>query len=132
VGGAVWTGFAAGAAVEALVGAVATEGGVTEEGIQLIERHLSRPELEGAIDDPPNAAMIQRLRAGSTDPQDLNFYEHEIYESGLMDQGTDTRAAHLQTLEWQGIPYEAGYESRLYHPSVITSFPEYFHPAALP
>jgi hypothetical protein len=29
-------------------------------------------------------------------------------------------------------PYAPGYESQLYHPDVITQFPEFFNPAALP
>ena len=42
------------------------------------------------------------------------------------------RAAHLETLRWQGIPNGAGYESRLYHPSVIRALSETFNPAAWP
>ncbi len=74
--------------------------------------------------------MINRLRAGNTAPQDLNFYNHELYESNFMDQGIGARDAHLQTLQWQEIPYEPGYESQPYHPSVIQQFPEYFNPAS--
>ena len=57
-------------------------------------------------------------------------YEHETIESDLMreldldgldPQGEEfqslARQAHLQTLEIQGIPYEPGYESYIYHPS---------------
>ncbi len=110
---------------------VAAENPVTEEGIQQIEQHLARPELN-ALNDPANQAMIARLRAGSTTPQDLNFYNHELYEKGLMDTGISARDAHMQTLQWQGIPYEPGYEAQLYHPSVIQQFPEYFNPAAYP
>ncbi len=47
-----------------------------------------------------------------------------------MAQGFGDRAAHLKTLEIQGIPYERGYESALFHPDVIRQFPEYFNPAA--
>ena len=72
--------------------------------------------------------MIARLKAGETTVQDLNFYQHELHESTLMQQGMDARAAHLQTLESQGIPYEPGYESQLYHPDVIRQFPEQFNP----
>ena len=110
---------------------LAAEDPVTEEGIQQIEQHLARPELN-ALNDPANQAMIARLRAGSTTPQDLNFYNHELYEKGLMDAGVSARDAHMQTLQWQGIPYEPGYEAQLYHPSVIQQFPEYFNPAAYP
>ena len=49
-----------------------------------------------------------------------------------MNRGVEARAAHLQTLEWQGIRYEPGYESRLFSPGVIREFSEYFNPAAHP
>ncbi|HEX7062333.1 MAG TPA: RHS repeat-associated core domain-containing protein [Woeseiaceae bacterium] len=102
---------------------------ITESGLARIEQHLSRPALK-ALDDPANAAMLQRLRSGSTSPQDVNFYLHELKESSLMKRGLDARDAHLGTLKWQGIPYEAGYESQLYAPEVIEQFPELFNPAA--
>lgn len=57
---------------------------------------------------------------------------HELKESAIMKRGVGDRAAHLQTLEWQGIPHRPGYESRLYHPDVILVYPEYFNPAARP
>lgn len=49
-----------------------------------------------------------------------------------MARGLDARAAHLRTLETQGITYRPGYEAELYHPDVIRSFPEFFNPAAHP
>ena len=103
----------------------------SDKGIQRIEGHLSRPELEGAISDPSNAAMIGRLKAGEMTPQDLRFYFHELRESTLMSRGIGARDAHLQTLEWQGIPYKAGYEAQLYHPDVILRDPSAFSPAAV-
>ena len=39
------------------------------------------------------------------------------------------RDAHLMTLERQGIPYEAGYETQIYHPDVIKKNPGRFNPA---
>ena len=108
-----------------------------------MEQHLNN--LDALADNPPNQAMLDRLNAGFTDPQDLTFYEHETIESGIFSDlnpgGLDTqseefqslaRQAHLQTLEQQGIPYEAGYESQIYHPSVISQYPNYFNPAAWP
>ena len=76
------------------------------------------------------------VKPGETAAQDLNFYAHELHEAELM-AGSDysqevARAAHLETLQWQGIPYEAGYEAQLYHPDVITEFSEFFNPAAWP
>jgi hypothetical protein len=100
---------------------------ISPDGITRIEEHLARPELDG--DNPPNQEMIARLRAGETSTQDINFYQHELHEADLMDQGMEARAAHLQTLGWQGIPYEPGYERQLYAPNVIQKYPEYFSPA---
>jgi hypothetical protein len=76
--------------------------------------------------------MLERLEAGQLTSHDLAFYEHELLESDLMAEGMGAREAHLQTLERQGISYEPGYESRLYHPDVIETYPEYFNPAAHP
>jgi hypothetical protein len=108
-------------------------GPYTPEGLAAIEEHLNRL---GALEDPPNAAMVARLRAGETSIQDINFYTHELREGQLMrgiEYSNDaSRAAHLKTLEWQGIPYEPGYESQLYHPDVIRQHPEFFNPAAWP
>ncbi len=66
--------------------------------------------------------MIQRLREGKTDVQDLTFYIHELKESSLMDKGIGAVSAHQETLRWQGIPYMPGYESQIYHPDVIRQF----------
>ncbi len=108
-------------------------GPVTSEGLATIESHLGRL---GALEDPANTAMLERLKAGQTSIQDLNFYEHELMEAAQMigsDYGYDAaRAAHLETLQWQGIPFEPGYESLLYHPDVISQFSENFNPEAWP
>ncbi len=93
-----------------------------------IERHLGRPDLN-ALDHPPNDRMLRRLEDGFDSPWDRNFAEHELIESGLMDNGLSPRDAHLGALGRQGIPYEPGYERNLYHPDVIEEFPEYFNPA---
>jgi hypothetical protein len=108
---------------------------VTAAGIARIEAHLGRL---GTVGDPANAAMIARLKAGETAAQDINFYLHEMREAEIMGERGGygvyelERAAHLETLEWQGISYEAGYEAQLYHPEVIRQFPELFNPAAWP
>jgi hypothetical protein len=100
---------------------------VTEKGIARIEQHLSRPGLEDALgrpalQDPANALMIQRLRSGLRTDQDIAFYMHELKESALMNRGIAPRPAHLQTLEWQKIPYVRGYEKELYAPDAIKLF----------
>jgi hypothetical protein len=83
----------------------------------------------------PNLRMIERLRAGRAETEDIIFYQHEIHEAELFDDllrergsvGTaDLRAIHLRTLAWQGIPYERGYHTRLYHPLVVAQYPDVF------
>jgi len=91
-----------------------------------IERHLDRL---GALDHPPNERMLQRLEDGFDSPWDRNFAEHELIESGLMDNGLSPPDAHLGTLELQGIPYEPGFQRYLYDPDVIEEFPQWFNPA---
>jgi hypothetical protein len=104
---------------------------VTDAGIAAIEEHLSRPELiyDGvpALDDGPNQAAIARLKAGEITTHDLAFYNHELYEKQLMDAGMlDPKMAHLETLRWQGISYERGYEQLLYHPDIVAVFQSSF------
>jgi hypothetical protein len=53
-----------------------------------------------------------------------------MYSRLTMDAGVEARAAHLETLSQQGIPYAPGNEAQLYHPTVIRQFPTYFSPAA--
>ena len=101
--------------------------GITQEGVTQVEQYLSQFGPDAA-----NEAMIARLKAGDATAHDLNFYAHELHESMLMQQGMEARAAHLRTLESQGISYKPGYESQLYHPDVIRQYPEQFNPAAWP
>jgi hypothetical protein len=100
---------------------------ITEQELRSVELHLSRL---AALDDPPNAAMLERLRRGARDAEDVAFFHHETHEASLVAAGEDARAAHLATLAWQRIAYEPGYERFLYHPSVVDAFREYFNPAA--
>ena len=108
---------------------------ITAKGISRVEQHLGQFGENAA-----NQAMVGRLKAGQTTAQDINFYMHELKESAVMGRTRGAfsdvyewqRAAHLETLEWQGIPYHPGYESQLYHPDVIRQLPEHFNPAAWP
>lgn len=102
---------------------------ITDKGIQRIEGHLGNL---GALDDGANQAMLGRLRAGQTSPQDINFYMHELKESARMKAGLDYNAAHQATLQWQGIPYNAASPAQLYHPDVIRQFSDSFNKAAWP
>ena len=106
----------------------------TREGLIQISEHLTQLPGGGGI-DPANAAMYSRLTTAFENGQaftgtDAAFYQHELLESSLMDSGMEARAAHLETLSQQGIPYAPGYEAQLYHQSVIQQFPAYFSPAA--
>jgi hypothetical protein len=86
---------------------------VTDKGIARIEQHL---KSIGALDEPANQAMLQKLKSGNIGPTELRFYQHEIIESGIIKgYGYDAaRAAHLETLKIQGIDYVKGYEKLLY------------------
>jgi RHS repeat-associated protein len=110
---------------------LATDTGVmaTREGLIDVSQHLATFGT-----DPANAAMYSRLTTAFENGQaltgaDATFYQHELIESSIMDAGMDARAAHLQTLDMQGIQYAPGYEAQLYHPTVIQQFPAYFSPA---
>jgi hypothetical protein len=95
----------------------AAESGVmaTREGLIDISEHLAT-----RFDpDAPTQLMYGRLvnafeQGEALTGVDATFYQHELIESELMDAGIEARAAHLQTLQIQGIPYQAGYESLLY------------------
>ncbi|GHU24556.1 hypothetical protein AGMMS50243_27810 [Betaproteobacteria bacterium] len=108
-------------------GVRAAKGGVrvTEKGVARVESHLSQ-----FGDDAANLAMIRRLRSGQTTTQDINFYMHELKESSFMRKGLGYDSVHQAALKWQGIPYKAGFESQLYHPSVIRANSSEFSPAA--
>ena len=116
----------------ARVSAVAAEAGVmaTREGLIDVSHHLS---TFGA--DSANSAMYSRLTKSfesgtALTGTDAAFYQHELLESSLMDSGMGARAAHLETLGQQGMPYAPGYEAQLYHPTVIQQFPAWFSQAA--
>jgi hypothetical protein len=61
--------------------------------------------------------MLERLRSWSASEVDINFYLHELKESSLMNQDVAAHEAHRQSLEWQGIHYQPGYESQLSRPT---------------
>ena len=124
--------FALGLESESVIAAEGTM--ATQEGLIEISEHLTQLPGGGGI-DPANASMYSRLTTAFENGQALTgadeaFYQHELLESSLMDTGMDARAAHLETLNQQGIPYAPGYEAQLYHPTVIQQFPSYFSPAA--
>jgi hypothetical protein len=92
----------------------------TAEGVREIVRHLGR--LDGGLDDPANQQMLVRvdeILAGVREPcaEDANWYNHELYESSLIDQNpawradpnAAWRAAHDQTLADQNMQAEDVY-----------------------
>jgi hypothetical protein len=106
----------------------------TREGIIGISEHLTQLPGGGGI-DAANSTMYSRLTTAVENGKaltgtDAAFYQHELLESSLMDSGMGARAAHLETLGQQGIPYAPGYEAQLYHPTVSQQFPTSFSPAA--
>jgi hypothetical protein len=58
---------------------------VTQKGLDKIRTHLSRAELDDAINDPANQAMVERLdtaltQGGKISGADASFYLHELSE----------------------------------------------------
>jgi hypothetical protein len=91
-------------------------------GVERIRWHLETQVGDGAGDDPPNRAMIQRLVDGMWDSADQEFYKHELLEAELMEQGMPYDAAHETALKEFGVT-----ERDLYHPEVIQEHPELFN-----
>jgi RHS repeat-associated protein len=84
-----------------------TVGGVviTAEGILRIREHLSRfaDEYGGPYGAPYNEEMLgslgEKLVTGCAFTQaEVSFYEHELYEANLMDQGYSYEEAHALAL----------------------------------
>src|ERR1041385_5368337 len=71
---------------------------VTEKGLEIVKSHLGRFD-----EDPPTAAMVQRLQntlanGGRVTGADRNFYVHELRESTLMGRGVGPEEAHLEAI----------------------------------
>ncbi|MDO5290733.1 MAG: hypothetical protein Q4F13_14035 [Pseudomonadota bacterium] len=101
---------------------------ITDRGVDVVERHISRFDYDGA-----NDFMISRLRQisrGELEPTqwDLNYYTHELREyvryrrlgwevgapDDIMDRHTLWNNAHTATLEDYGLNDRA-----LYHPEAL-------------
>lgn len=79
----------------------------------------------GALDHPPNAAMLSRIQGAIASGRDLtpgetNFMTHELTEANLMNNGVEQDLAH--ELAGQTHPTFGNYD-----PEVIKQFPEYFN-----
>ena len=75
-------------------------------------------------------AMLERLKAGNDDPEDVYFYLHEMQEAQMCEKARDLpddeylkvqKQAHDSILEYQKISSDA-----LYHPTVKAKYPDYF------
>ncbi len=102
---------------------------VTQKGLDLIQKHLSRPELDDALSDPANQAMIGRLKSalGSSSSckisgADANFYLHEISEYTLMNEGLSYPVAHQAALDKYAVSTFS-----LFHPDVIQELSVWFN-----
>ncbi len=94
---------------------------VTNEGLNAISDYLQEIELEYDEEYPYNRVMLERLKGGLRTQQDINFYQHELYESNLVKRGLTRDIAHSETLARYGVR-----EFDLYHPSVIQQYPQFF------
>jgi RHS repeat-associated protein len=111
------------AAAAADTTATTTETGLaTDSNVATVTQHLDNI---GALDHPPNAAMLSRIQGAIASGRDLtsgetNFMTHELTEANLMNNGMDQDLAH--ELAGQTHPTFGNYD-----PEVIKQFPEYFN-----
>ena len=97
---------------------------ITEVLIDRIEQHLDAI-LE--LQDLPNLlqagerAILARLRTGNTTKYDLEFYLHELIEAAKFKRTGDPKQAHEQALKFRKVT-----ERDLFHPDVISQYPELF------
>ena len=127
--GAVWAHNACGATASGLGRLKGRSLRVSEKGLALVERHLAQFDAV-----PQNTAMLARLRGALArgariDGADAVFYTHELTEatsmSRLMAAGNDFETAyeiaHPAAIAKHGVS-----DFSVYHPDVITAFPEHF------
>ena len=97
---------------------------VTPKGLERIEKHLF--ETKGIEAGGAERHMIERLRAGKREPQDLKFFQHEIKESRIIKKYEKlglspeeaARRAHREALQRQDL-YRPGNLEELYHPDAL-------------
>ena len=79
-----------------------------------IEKHVHIFDI-----DELNEGMLQRLRNGYTTEADVSFYEHELLEATLMENGMSYEEAHETALR------ELGHSRwQIYHPDIVTQMDE--------
>jgi hypothetical protein len=98
---------------------------VTEKGLARVESHLDavlKHEDLPASFQAGERGMLERLRQGNLERQDVEFYMHELKESATFRTTGDLGAAHQRALQWRGAT-----ERDLFHPDVIKQHPELFN-----
>jgi RHS repeat-associated protein len=94
----------------------------SDSNLANITQHLDNI---GALDHPPNAAMLERLQEAISSgrpltPGETNFMIHELTESSLMDRGVEQDMAHQMAGEMHRTFAN-------YDPEVIKQYPEWFN-----
>lgn len=90
-----------------------------------VKEHLTN-NVDG-MDFEPNKVMLDKINEMLSNGQELTgaykeFYNHELTELGLMNQGYSYTDAHNMALEIHNVPPQA-----LYPPEIIQSMPEWFN-----
>ena len=86
--------------------------------------HLGSPQVQGGLEHPSNAAMLDSIQASigagiPLTPPQQTFLDHEILEASHVANGMGVGPAHELVLE----TYPAG---STYSPEVILEFEEWF------
>jgi hypothetical protein len=98
---------------------------VTEKGLARVESHLDavlKHEDLPISFQAGERGMLERLRQGNLERQDVEFYMHELKESATFRSTGDLGAAHQRAIQWRGVT-----ERDLFHPDVIKQHPELFN-----
>lgn len=95
---------------------------ICEDGLAGVKSHLGRPELD-SDESGANNIMLNRLQSALDEGKELegadkDFYEHELYEKQLMDNGMGYHEAHATALKDLGVS-----EFGLHPPEVIRATP---------
>lgn len=95
------------------------------DGLNEVRRHLTN-DVDG-LDFEPNRAMMNRIEEMLSGNQELtgayrDFYEHELTESMLMQQGYGYNDAHNMALEIHNVEPQA-----LYSPEIVQEYSRWFN-----
>lgn len=95
------------------------------DGLNEVRRHLTN-DVDG-LDFEPNKAMMNKIEEMLSANQELtgaykDFYEHELTESMLMQQGHGYNEAHNMALEIHNVQPQA-----LYSPEIVQEYSKWFN-----